>query len=143
MDAHMGAQSVTQEHERAHRGVSGRRMVVGTVALLGVATLALAGSALLAGDSARGGATELVFGGAAGQYGSISGITHIFWGEQKDMPGRYPKEYAQQLKTMRSLSKVSASRTRCPAAASEQPKPVAKQRGTSHMHSEARWPPFY
>ncbi|KAJ1482947.1 SRCR-like domain-containing protein [Baffinella frigidus] len=81
-----------------------RRVVAGVAVLLGAVALVLVATSQLAGAV---GGVEMVgtSGGAAGQYGSISGMTHIFWGEQDGMPGRYPPEYAQQLKSMRTLIK--------------------------------------
>ena len=87
--------------------VAATRVVAGLAVLLGVVALVLVATSQLAGEVSVGGAQLLgSSGGAAGQYGSISGMTHIFWGEQEGMPGRYPPEYAQQLKSMRTLIKV-------------------------------------
>lgn len=41
----------------------------------------------------------------AADFNSISGKATIFWGEEEGAPGRYPPEYAEQLKKMRKLVK--------------------------------------
>jgi hypothetical protein len=39
----------------------------------------------------------------AADFHSISGKATVFWGEEEGAPGRYPREYARQLKRMRRL----------------------------------------
>ena len=92
-----------QGPEGGQRLVAATRVAAGVAVLLGV--VVLVAMSQLSGEVSVGG-TQLLSGGAAGQYGSISGMTHIFWGEQEGMPGRYPPAYAQQLKSMRTLIKV-------------------------------------
>jgi len=45
-------------------------------------------------------------GAGAAAFNSVSGQAKIFWGEEDGMPGRYPPEYAKQLKRMRELMRT-------------------------------------
>jgi len=58
--------------------------------------------ALHGGWAGRRGSDELL---GAADFNSISGKATIFWGEEEGAPGRYPPEYAAQLKKMRRLVK--------------------------------------
>lgn len=66
-----------------------------------LAAVALVGCVLLLrGGEGR---TELV---GASDFNSVSGQTHVFWGEDPELHvGRYPPEYARQMKQMRLLMK--------------------------------------
>jgi hypothetical protein len=75
-----------------------RRMRALVVVL--VAAAAAACVALYGGRAGRRGSDELL---GAADFNSISGKATIFWGEEEGAPGRYPPEYAAQLKNMRRL----------------------------------------
>lgn len=80
--------------------VPGRTLRVLVVALVAVAVVACA---VLSGARAGWRRPEELLGAA--DFNSISGKATIFWGEEDGVPGRYPREYAAQLKKMRKLVK--------------------------------------
>eukprot|EP00961_Rhodomonas_salina_P204439 2758508-Rhodomonas_salina.3 len=73
----------------------------GSTVMVVLAAVALVGCVLLLrGGEGR---TELV---GASDFNSVSGQTHVFWGEDPELHvGRYPPEYARQMKQMRLLMK--------------------------------------
>jgi hypothetical protein len=78
----------------------GRSLRALVVALVAVAVVACA---VLSGARAGWRRPEELLGAA--DFNSISGKATIFWGEEEGVPGRYPPEYAAQLKKMRKLVK--------------------------------------
>ncbi len=77
----------------------------GVRALVAVVACAAAVAAVVLGSAEwRRGTSRTALAGAA-DFNSISGKATIFWGEEDGMPGRYPPEYAAQLKKMRRLVK--------------------------------------
>jgi hypothetical protein len=87
-----------RREEERHHAHSRVRALVAVVACAIVAAVALGSAAAWR----RGGRTALT---GAADFNSISGKATIFWGEEDGAPGRYPPEYAAQLKKMRRLVK--------------------------------------
>jgi hypothetical protein len=96
-EAGAGASAAAPRSARS-RG-SGVRVLVAVVACAAAAAAVALGSAAW-----RRGTSRTALAGAA-DFNSISGKATIFWGEEDGMPGRYPPEYAAQLKKMRRLVK--------------------------------------
>eukprot|EP00960_Hanusia_phi_P070665 767360-Hanusia_phi.AAC.1 len=79
-------------------------MVSGGVLVVALLLSAVLVSLLLSHSSERSELKSL--GAGAGAFNSVSGQAKVFWGEEDGMPGRYPPEYAKQLKRMRELMRT-------------------------------------
>jgi hypothetical protein len=111
-----------RREEEKHHAHSRVRALVAVVACAVVAAVALGSAAAWR----RGGRTALT---GAADFNSISGKATIFWGEEDGAPGRYPPEYAAQLKKMRRLVKrVKMNNDRSVKSASALPCELSRQR---------------
>jgi len=96
----------TQSHmeDAAHRREEENGARSRVRALVAVVACALAAAVALGNAAAWRRVSRTALTGAA-DFNSISGKATIFWGEEDGAPGRYPPEYAAQLKKMRRLVK--------------------------------------